>query len=76
MKNNSRNQIKFFRRRNGPDGVPCKTGIVIVCWRGWSLDWKPRCKYTRLGLYTNLRVRGGLVAALNLPVFGDISLWR
>jgi hypothetical protein len=36
----------------------------------------PHVSVCRYGLYTNLKVHSGLVIGLNLPIIGDLSLWR
>lgn len=68
--------FRFFCHPDGPDGLPAKWCWIIAARKGWSIQWHKHTKACRYGLYTNLRTHGGLVAALNLPLLGDFSLWR
>lgn len=44
--------------------------------RHWKLSWHRHAQGCRYGLYTNLKVRYGLFACLNIPMLGDFSIWR
>ena len=68
--------FRFFCHPSGPDGLPAKWCWTIIGRKKWALQWHKHTPVCRYGLYTNLRVHGGLVAALNLPLLGDFSLWR
>jgi hypothetical protein len=72
-------KIQLFKPLKNSDGDP--VGVVdivrvIARKKGWSLSWHARSKSCKVGVYRNATGNDGLQACLNLPLFGDFSLWR
>lgn len=68
--------MTILTRTTYADGRKYWLSWTLISTKWWSLDWHPHTKGCKYGWYHNKTLSGGLWMNLNLPLFGDFSLWK